>query len=82
MSKDTSEDLYNVLGVPVDASEDDIKAAFRKGAKKHHPDGVSELPCVFLSFLFVECVLHRIVLCCVLSLQPHLVQTVWRSSDA
>lgn len=30
--------LYEVLGVPDDASEDDIKLAFRKLAKKYHPD--------------------------------------------
>lgn len=29
---------YDTLGVPSDAPPDDIKAAFRKKAKKHHPD--------------------------------------------
>src|SRR5215470_6778565 len=29
---------YDVLGVPKNASAKDIKAAFRKLAKKHHPD--------------------------------------------
>jgi DnaJ-class molecular chaperone len=33
-----AQDPYSVLGVPKDASADDIKAAFRKLAKKHHPD--------------------------------------------
>jgi curved DNA-binding protein len=31
-------DYYKILGVPRDASEKDIKAAFRKLARKHHPD--------------------------------------------
>ncbi|KAL4859938.1 Chaperone protein DnaJ [Chlorella vulgaris] len=35
-------DLYTVLGVPPGASSDEIKAAFRKQALKHHPDTNSE----------------------------------------
>lgn len=31
-------DYYEVLGVDKNASEDDIKKAFRKGAKRYHPD--------------------------------------------
>ncbi len=31
-------DYYEVLGVPRDASQDDIRKAFRKLARKHHPD--------------------------------------------
>lgn len=31
-------DLYQTLGVPKDASEDQIKKAFRKLAAQHHPD--------------------------------------------
>ena len=29
---------YSVLGVPKDASDKDIRQAFRKQARKHHPD--------------------------------------------
>jgi molecular chaperone DnaJ len=32
------EDLYAALGVARDASDDDIKSAYRKLARKHHPD--------------------------------------------
>jgi molecular chaperone DnaJ len=31
-------DYYEVLGVPRDASDEDIKRAFRKAAQRHHPD--------------------------------------------
>ncbi len=31
-------DLYDILGVKPDASDDDIKKAFRKLARKYHPD--------------------------------------------
>ena len=31
-------DYYEVLGVDKNASEDDIKSAFRRLAKKYHPD--------------------------------------------
>lgn len=31
-------DYYDILGVPRDASADDIKRAYRKAARKYHPD--------------------------------------------
>ena len=31
-------DYYNILGVKRDASEQEIKRAFRRLARKHHPD--------------------------------------------
>jgi len=33
-----AEDLYKILGVAKEASADDIRKAYRKLAKKHHPD--------------------------------------------
>ena len=36
-------DYYHIIGVKKDASEDDIKRAYRKLARKYHPD-VSKEP--------------------------------------
>src|SRR5438105_2402738 len=38
MAANTRRDYYSVLGVPRTASEKDIKSAYRKLARKHHPD--------------------------------------------
>ena len=36
-------DLYDIIGVSKNASNDEIKRAYRKMANKYHPDKVSHL---------------------------------------
>ncbi len=38
----TTKDYYGILGVPKDASQDDIKSAYRRLARKYHPDVTKE----------------------------------------
>ena len=42
-SSTSLEDAYRILGITPDASNDEVKAAYRKMALKHHPDKVAAL---------------------------------------
>lgn len=46
-------DPYNILGVPVTATQAEIKAAYRQQAKEHHPDTVGDDPAKRQRFLEV-----------------------------
>ena len=43
LEKDDIESAYKVLGITADATNDEVKAAYRKMALKHHPDRVATL---------------------------------------
>jgi curved DNA-binding protein CbpA len=44
VQKKTTNDLYKLLGLPREASQDDIRQAHRKLVRKYHPDANPEDP--------------------------------------
>ena len=46
-------DYYEVLGVDKNASDDDLKRAFRRLAKKYHPDANPDNKAEALSYISV-----------------------------
>lgn len=49
-----NEKLYNVLGVPKDADENEIRKAYKKMALKNHPDKGGDVEKVGLIFFSLE----------------------------
>ncbi|MFX0071558.1 MAG: DnaJ domain-containing protein, partial [Candidatus Hermodarchaeota archaeon] len=53
-SRQNKRDYYEVLGVDKDATEDQIKLAYRRLAKKYHPDVNKEDPNAKDKFIEVQ----------------------------
>ncbi|WP_119069159.1 molecular chaperone DnaJ [Rubrobacter indicoceani] len=49
-----TKDLYGVLGLKRDASKDEIRAAYRKLARKHHPDANPDDPASEVKFKEIQ----------------------------
>ena len=50
----TTKDLYKILGLPKDASQDDIRKAHRKLVREYHPDANPQNPTAAESFKQVQ----------------------------